>query len=265
MPELPVLGLRVGTEVSPVRQKIERRELLITPGFFTYKERVIEQVWGMLQENLGLDSSDLIDAFALDRQSLRWRQLYHPNAMSAFFIASGIQEPFDLDQSQAILEVISKVKEGKIKPQELAVSTVGTDSRGAKRIIAVGYNLENQTALRAGISLTHTEIPIEDLEQNEKCFEQVPGMQNSIYKSPQYLGHISTPRTIITPTMTKQTANHDLFLRVIPHPRGGVYFEHPRIEHIGFRVKSLANTHQIGYKRDENEWGIQYPALLTKC
>lgn len=260
MPELPVLGLRVGKEVSLVHQKIDRRELLTNSDSFVYKERGVEDIWGMIESHLQLDILELISRFSFDKKGLRWKQLYHRNALSALFIGANSQKPFDLDGSQAILEVISDVSESIIIPQELALSGAVPDSKGSLRILALGYNLEDKFVQRADVTITDTEVPKlqgyyqEDLDKYRRCFKKLP-----IIPVPSL--YIPT-RSLVTPGMIDQTLGHQFLIESGRLTFGKMYFNHRLMERAGFYNTSSDDERnfQIGFK---DQWNIKYPTIIS--
>lgn len=265
MAELPVLGLRIGLEVSPVRECIDRGDLL-TQSKFEYRKRSIEDIWGMINKHLGVDLPvEFIERMGFDAKDFKWRQLYHQNALSAFFIGAASKNFFDLDESQGIIEVISKVKQGKVEAETLSISGVLDDSKGIKRVIAVGFNLGRRSVQRVAVSLTKEEIPEVEYSYHqtradyESCFNPIPdtatalGLRRSFLLAEVLQGAlVSSGMTGLAPKQRAMIASFDF---------GGdrYYFRHSLAEQAGFSHLSGDNVNSIGFK---DEWRVEYAAGL---
>ncbi len=266
MAELPVLGLRIGKEVSMVHEQINRQELL-EQRKFEYRQRSIEDIWGMMDKHLGVDLPlDLIGKMGFDAKDFKWKQLYHQNALSALFIGAASQKPFDLDGSQGIMEVISKVKQGKVEAETLSISGVINDSKGIKRVIAVAFDLERKIAKRVAVSLTKEEIPEAEYSYYHtradymSCFNPIPDTATALGLHRSFSLAEVLEGALVSSGMVKQVPEQSLMVMVESLDFGDRYgFRRPSVERAGFYHSSEGKTNKIGFK---DEWHVEYPVSL---
>lgn len=264
MAELPVLGLRIGLEVSPVRECIDRGDLL-TQSKFEYRKRSIEDIWGMINKHLGVDLPvEFIERMGFDAKDFKWRQLYHQNALSALFIGAASEKPFNLDGSQGIMEVISEVKQGKVEAETLSISGVIDDSKGIKRVIAVGFNLGEKIPQRVAISVAEKEIP--EIEYSyyrnrisyRKCFISIPDTANALQLHRSLSLADFFAGALVSSGMVKQALGQRLMVESLNY-RDSYCFRSPMVGEAGFSHSSGGGLNKIGFRSD---WNVEYPASL---
>lgn len=254
MSEVPVLGLRVGKEISPVHQTFQRGELL-NKSPLERKDKDITDIWGMLQDHLKVDLLGLVELFQFDK-NYKWVQVYHRNALSALFLASETERPKNLNEATGIIETTSDIKEGIITPRELAVIGIIPGSERTRRILAVGYNLVDKQAQSVAVSMTEGRIPFppyyyheDDLNRYARSFMRIPTPDD--YRS--YTDYSS----LITAAMAAQTGHQlVLFFYIL---KGTPYFESSLAEKQGFYHLMGDNAGEVGFK---NEWAVTYPTSI---
>jgi|GEM_PF-2832892 len=264
MAELPVLGLRIGKEVSMVHEQINRQKLL-EQRKFEYRKRSIEDIWGMIDKHLGVDLPlDFIGKMGFDAKNFKWKQLYHQNALSAFFIGAASQKPFDLDGSQGIMEVISKVKQGKVEAETLTISGVIDDSKGIKRMVAVGFNLGRKSVQRMAVSLTKEEIPEAEYSYYHtradymSCFNPIPDTATALGLRRSFSLAEVLEGALVSSGMVVQSPEQQVMIAAFNS--GDRYsFMHPLIKDTGFFHLSGEDANRIGFK---DKWYVEYPAVL---
>lgn len=264
MAELPVLGLRTGKEVSLVHERVDRGELL-EQSKFEYRKRSIEDIWEMLEKHLGIELPlEFIGRLGFDASDFRWRQLYHQNALSTFFIGAASKKTFDLDESQGIIEVTSKVKQGKVEAETLSISGVLDDSKGIKRVIAVGFNLDRRSVQRVAVSLTKEEVP----EVEYSYYQTRADYENSFNSIPDTATTLGLRRSFLLAEVLEGALVSSGMIGLAPKQRvmiasfnygDGHRFRHPLAGQAGFSHLSGDNINTIGLKDD---WYVEYPANL---
>lgn len=263
MAEKPILGLRVGEDIPPRHEQIDRSKLLTNPEV-ELRDRSIEFIYVSLEECLGVELPlDLMSAMSFDQSNFRWRQLYHPNALSAIFIGrveEGDEDTMTLDKAEGIIEAASFIPQGKtrIHADGLNLSGIVKDSKGSKRVAAVSYSLEKRYADQTLISVGEAEVP--ELAVTSRHYGRE--YRNSFRKLPSNLNPIYSPHLIITSAMVAQT-QHRLALRIYVYPtlvHEGMQFDgHFVLGDVGFNARTENGRNYIGLRQN---WEVGYPATL---
>lgn len=143
MAERPVLGLRIGEEISAVRDRANVRHLITgeTRRRPTDTDGITADMVGAIGAEIPAEfliTSGLID--------LNWQQIYHPNALSSIYLGfeKAPAEESEFEDAQAVIGIHSRavvvrkpvLEHGMtIQPQRVEVSLVLLDSTAKPRIV----------------------------------------------------------------------------------------------------------------------------------
>lgn len=211
----PVLGLRVGTEISPVHDKRFRNELLREAN--DPKVRIglgLEEIIIQLEDQVGINMpfDYLLRLNQPLEAELRWQQVYHPNALNAIFFGFDPgKSPENTPPFQSALTVIESSSRLIDRGEKQVVTATDLDISGIIRDTASGIHI---------VSLRY------DLQEGGDLAQSLISL-SSAYKKDEYYGggdvtvsqHIPNSRFImgfpsIYPVITDQmreAAGHEQF------------------------------------------------------
>lgn len=274
MAEKPILGLRIGEEVSSTYDRVERRELLRNPRGsirnIQYRDTSIEGIWFMLQEHLGIELPfDLINAMSFDKPNFRWKHVYHPNAMAVFFIGAEVEErkSLKIDQAQGVIEVQSGLTEGDfgaVYAESLHLSGVVADSVGTKRVLAVSYPLgEKYLSQNTVVSLAEEDFPEFPLEDRYYAGDYMRSLMRLPRQQYDEQGVLTDSSTLITTPAMHDPLNQHLGIsayRRVRSPEEGMRINaNAAFVRLGFNARTENGLNYVGFRQD---WEVSYPATL---
>lgn len=156
MTEKLTLGLRIGEEVSAVRDRKNLSYLLTQ-----VEERRAVDIDGIRRSLVEATGAEIPIEFLFDTGlvELHWQQIYHQNALSAVYL--GVKEkqisPVEFSGSEAIIAVHSNVCNQRVEASSVEISSVVADSRGRERVLSVLYDAHSLKVNRSLVSIADDE------------------------------------------------------------------------------------------------------------
>ncbi|MDP3988020.1 MAG: hypothetical protein Q8P80_02645 [Candidatus Levybacteria bacterium] len=257
--ERPILGLQPGKEISPVRDRKDLRYLLTQN--IERKETSIDQIC----DDLSLVGAEIpiIFLFESGLVDLNWKQIYHPNALSAIYLGTDEERhvPDDLNDADAIIAIHSQIETDKIKIRNIELSTVVKDSNANLRVLAASYYAK----------CTSIYVSITDEEEQPKVYlgihpDDPRDYKNGMLKIPtiEEVSGYYYQQPLVSKKMAVETG-HTKMISANYWPKSPhlTKFDHWLAENSGFFDERVdENTRAIGKKTSQSCWQITYPSHI---
>lgn len=278
----PVLGLRIGTEISITRDTRSRRDLLKMADDPQYRAPLeIEDIMMQLEKQLGI-SPPLDHLAAVNRPSdtdLRWEQVYYPGALHAIYFAfDPTKSPngnAPYHEAAAVIEASSSVSglsvntEGVITPRSLDITGFLRDTSGVQHISSLRYRLDDRQQLeQIAISLQpdykiekhwgHEPIPINKYSPKDEYFPELypiipQGMQEITRDTHFALAAFNRSFDDCNFGVTPRFEDIDLYERLVEQGS-------PGLRAFGSGVEKWVDSEQIVIF----DWKLEYPNSVAK-